>query len=129
MPAGNFVAQNASLLKAVAAFMVVSGSYSVVHAILNPEKDQVEWTTDDKLGMIKYCIKDSGPNAQKYPDLISQYCACCTENLAKNVQKDALMLTLKKSLKYQIAFQYPYIKDCLDELNREIERVEATDKK
>lgn len=128
LPSGNFVAQNASLLKAVAAFMVVSGSYSVVHAILNPEKDQVEWTTDDKLGMIKYCIKDSGPNAQKHPDLITQYCACCAESLAKNIKKDAFMLILKKSLEDQMKFQYPYIKDCLDELNREIERVEATEK-
>lgn len=130
MPAGNFVAQNASLLKAVAAFMVVSGSYSVVHAILNPEKDQVEWTTDDKLGMIKYCIKDSGPNAQKYPDLISQYCACSVESIAKNIKKKDYLLILKKNnLEDLMKAQYPHIKDCLDELNREIERVEATDKK
>ena len=96
MPANSFVVQNASVFKAVAAFMVVSGSYSVVHEILNPEKAKVEWTTDDKLGMIKYCIKDSGPNAQKHPVLINQYCACCAENLAKNIKKEDYLLLLKK---------------------------------
>lgn len=130
MPANGFVVQNASVFKAVAAFMVVSGSYSIVHEILNPEKAKVEWTTDDKLGMIKYCIKDSGPTAQKYPDLTSQYCACSIENIAKNIRKEDYLLLLKKNnIEDLMKIQYPHVKDCLDELNREIERVEATENK
>jgi hypothetical protein len=129
MPAGNFVVQNASLLKAVAAFMVVSGSYSVVNEVLKSEKAKVEWTTDDKLGMIKYCIRDSGPNAQKYPNLITQYCACSVENIAKNIKKEDYLLMLKRNnLEDLVKAQSPYIKDCLDELNREIERVKGTEK-
>ncbi|WP_373552406.1 hypothetical protein [Haliscomenobacter sp.] len=128
MPAKSLVVQNASLFKAVAAFMIVSGSYSSVNEILKSEKAKVEWNDEDKLGMIKNCIKDSGPTAQKYPKLTAQYCACYIENMTKKVKKDALMLTLKKSIEDQIEFQYPYIKDCLDELNREIERIEATEK-
>ena len=119
-----WIAKNPVLFKWLSGFLVVSGSYSIVAAILMPEKPKQEmWTENDKKILIQNCIKATGENGKKYPEQTKVYCICSVNNITDSIQKDIYLALSKKPLKEQMEVQYKYVEDCLDELNRKIKEV------
>ena len=116
------------LIKFLAGFLIISGAYSIPHGIIIASKFSKTWTEENKLALIKKCLKDSGQTAKKYPKFATEYCICSIENITKNIPKDEYLALLKKSLRDQLDAQYKYFEDCLDELNLSIKRLESSKK-
>ena len=129
----NIIGKYGTLFKIISIIMILRGSYNLITA--NPDRYKisqnnypVEWTSESKDILIKNCLRDSGPMAEKYPTIMTEYAECTTEKImSKFNQKEYLEIT-DKPFDEQKTILIPLVKNCLTEMNRKVDSVKLKNK-
>jgi len=122
-----------TLWKVFSIILILNGSYDLI--MRNPdryrignEKKNTEWAWEDREILIKNCLRDAGPTAKKYPQILGEYCACSVNKIMKAMTKDHYIESLSKPQEDQIKESLPIFQDCLDELKQRIDSVDRQTK-
>lgn len=116
-------------LKVCSVILILKGAYDLINS--DPDRYRIgksnktpEWTKEDRVILIKNCIRDSGPTAKNYPQIIKEYCECSTDKIMKGMTKNRYEKSLSKPQEEQIKEILPLFRDCFVELKQRIDSVD-----
>ncbi len=120
-----------TLMKVCSIILILKGSYDLINP--DPNRYRVgnrnsEWTSEDRIILIKNCMRDAGPTATNYPQITKDYCDCSMDKIMKAMIKDQYEKSLSKPQAEQIKEILPLFQNCVDELKQRIDSVDRKTK-
>lgn len=116
-------------MKICSVILILNGLYDLV--IHNPDRYKIgygngtsEWTSGDRITLIKACMRDAGPTAINYPKITKEYCECSVDKIMKVMTEKQYEQSLSKPQEEQFKEIFPIIQECVTNLKRGIDSVD-----
>ncbi len=93
--------------------------------LVESRRAQEQWTTEDRNSLISKCIKETGANGTKYPELTENYCACSIDNILAEFTKPEYLELIKRPIEEQIKISLPTFQECLTEYQNAMKGVDG----
>jgi hypothetical protein len=107
---GNFMKGKGWLVAIIAIFLGYH-FYTRLSDMIKSREEQ--WTSEDRTLLIDKCIKETGVNGTKYPELTREYCKCSHDKLLDKFTKTEYLELIKKPADEQVKISLPIFRDCL----------------
>jgi hypothetical protein len=96
--------------------------YTGLNDMIKSREEQ--WTNEDRTLLIDKCIKETGVNGTKYPELTREYCKCSHDKLLDKFTKSEYLELIKKPAEEQIKISLPIFRDCLTHYQNAMKQAE-----
>lgn len=108
----------------IIALIAAYNIYTGVRDLAKSRTEQEQWTAEDRDLLIDKCIKETGPNGIKYPELTRDYCVCSNDKILAKFSKPEYLELIKKPTTEQFNISLPIFKDCLTEYRNAIKQAD-----
>lgn len=82
------------------------------------------WETKDREILVEKCIKETGLNGKRHPDVIRDYCECSIDNIMIAMTKEEYLENLEKPIEEQTKTQLPLFQSCYDIMSKKIDSLD-----
>ncbi len=100
------------------------GIYSGLKSLVKSGKEKTKWTQTDRDNQVKECIRLTKELGEKYPEIVKDYCECSTDKVISSMTKQEYNKITSLPVDEQKRKITPIIKDCIDTLEKRIQKAE-----